>query len=589
MGLKYIPLPCNLKNIEIENSISRLENSLLKSIHFSHQISEHTNNVPKKLMVKSLWQPAIDSHSKRNLSRILYKFKNKILKHFIYKHTKKSLNNIFTKSLTDIRKRNDIKVLQSDKNLGLLVLNTTDYHKMIKKQLTNNVYNNLSSIYTIDEFERSTKITIQYDLNKILPILKKHEIKYLQQDLNNFKVFAFFHGIPKLHKGKVFPNFPLRPIVAGRPNQIQARLSCILSERLLPKLKEFDTVLHNSITLKNDLEGFHIDNSIFISIDFESLYTSIPLRDLYKSISEFTKWETSFRDECILLLKVIFENNYFVYGNEIFLQNDGIAMGTNVAPIIASIYLAIKFDSITKSLPRISKFSRYIDDCFFIFNGNIQQFLDFEFPILQSGTSIGLTYEYGESINFLDLTIFKTSENRIAFKVFQKILNKYQYLPLISFHPPATIRGFIIGELIRYKRICSFNYDFYYITQLFYNRLLNRGFNTYYLTRIFGPFIGDYNGFPIIKNNTKTTHITFYPNQDKTFRVFIRYTPQNVYFINFFKKELFKLSTQVSKLFLAHCEIQTVFTSNPNVINLTVRSALSSGQIKLIQHHETCN
>ena len=184
------------------------------------------------------------------------------------------------------------------------------------------------------------------------------------------------------------------------------------------------------------------------------------------------------RLEIIKILQFIFGNNYFIYANQYFQQLDGIAMGTNVAPVIANLYLALKFDSKIKSLANIKYFRRYIDDCFILYKGDLKQFINFEFTILQKTIApIKLTYEFNmSSINFLDLTIFKDNgSNSFATKIYQKALNKYNYIPMFSNHPKSNIRGFIIGELNRYTLSSSFKNDCSLVFDLFFNRLKMRG------------------------------------------------------------------------------------------------------------------
>ena len=149
-----------------------------------------------------------------------------------------------------------------------------------------------------------------------------------------------------------------------------------------------------------------------------------------------------------------FNNNFFFYGNDILKQTDGIAMGTNVAPVIANIYLAIKFDDFVKRLNSMHLFKRFIDDCFMIVNMSAKDFALVILPQLQEAAHpIKLTYTASDSsIDFLDLTIFRHNES-IACKVFQKALNRYAYIPHQSFHPRATFKVFIYGEMLRYLKI----------------------------------------------------------------------------------------------------------------------------------------
>ena len=395
-----------------------------------------------------------------------------------YPNPKRQPTDVIAKALKDIRKMPDVKITLTDKNLGLAIFNTIDYHRLVLSHLENPVYRRVElppdtsdNFYVsciVDEAFRNLTRTVKFT---------KHESKFIDfQGDGSRSYIGIFHGLPKVHKNKPLPNMPLRPIIAGRPSQIQSRISVVLGNRLLPYLSKFKSILQKSENLISDLQGTDIRNSYFISVDFESLYTSIPLKDLYNTLSSYNGFTSKFKSEIIDMLKFIFNHNFFYYADTLFRQTDGIAMGTNVAPIIANLYLAIKFDSLIDTIPSISKFGRFIDDCIML----VDSTNDFESRVLPQlkhfASPINITFEKGiNSIDFLDLTIFRANDN-IAFKIFQKPLNNYNYIPMMSHHPVSTLRGFITGELTRYKRYCTFQEDFQSIADLFFNRLLARGY-----------------------------------------------------------------------------------------------------------------
>ena len=74
------------------------------------------------------------------------------------------------------------------------------------------------------------------------------------------------------------------------------------------------------------------------------------LKRLYKTILSRT------RDPMLVeILEFICNNNYFIYGQDIYKQNNGIAMGTNVAVRCANLYLDV-FDQ--KFAPRCYYYAR---------------------------------------------------------------------------------------------------------------------------------------------------------------------------------------------------------------------------------------
>jgi hypothetical protein len=271
------------------------------------------------------------------------------------------------------------------------------------------------------------------------------------------------------------------------------------------------------------------------------------------------------------MLKFIFNHNFFYYADTLFRQTDGIAMGTNVAPIIANLYLAIKFDSLIDTIPSISKFGRFIDDCIMLVDSTI----DFESKVLPQlkhfASPINITFEKGiNSIDFLDLTIFRANDN-IAFKIFQKPLNNYNYIPMMSHHPVSTLRGFITGELTRYKRYCTFQEDFQSIADLFFNRLLARGYPPRFVQRVYSDFA---------QSKIPTEEPTLNSSSKDIFSLVIRHSHQHDVH-NHLRDRLRSIFDTLSPD--RAIDFRLAFKSNPNLCQLAMRSALSSNQITYLK------
>jgi hypothetical protein len=86
---------------------------------------------------------------------------------------------------------------------------------------------------------------------------------------------------------------------------------------------------------------------------------------------------------------------------------------------------------------------------------------------------------------YLDLTISIDYFDKIHFKLYQKAINKYLYIPPISNHPISLLSNIIIQELKRYCLYCSSNTDFLVLAQKFKTRLLNRGYTEEFLSPLF--------------------------------------------------------------------------------------------------------
>ena len=193
-----------------------------------------------------------------------------------------------------------------------------------------------------------------------------------------------------------------------------------------------------------------------------------------------------------------FEKQFNTFDGEYFQQIFGviIIMGTNVAPILANIYMATLENLLKEKSKTNTKiiwpllYKRFIDDGFGITKANKNEFELWvnEFNLLRESITID-KFKYGNRVDFMDLFIFKGesfSENgKFDISVFQKEENKYMYIPASSGHQQHTINNFILGELRRYIRFNTTKKNFLKIKKKFFRRLRNRGYTKIFLSRLF--------------------------------------------------------------------------------------------------------
>ena len=102
------------------------------------------------------------------------------------------------------------------------------------------------------------------------------------------------------------------------------------------------------------------------------------------------------------------------FDGEYFQQIFGVIMGTNVAPILANIYMAT-LENLLKEKCKINKkiiwpllFKRFIDDGFGITKANKNEFELWvvEFNLLRENITID-KFKYGNEVDFMDLFVFE--------------------------------------------------------------------------------------------------------------------------------------------------------------------------------------
>ena len=132
-------------------------------------------------------------------------------------------------------------------------------------------------------------------------------------------------------------------------------------------------------------------------------------------------------------------------------------------------------------------YKRFIDDIFVIWDGPRENLLEFLSVINTKDERIKITFEISDSqISFLDLLLFKDSAHKtLQYSTFQKLLNKYLYIPYESFHLASNKKAFIKGELVRYARNSSTFYSFNEMRLHFWKRLRLRGYPAKFLLPTF--------------------------------------------------------------------------------------------------------
>ena len=116
----------------------------------------------------------------------------------------------------------------------------------------------------------------------------------------------------------------------------------------------------------------------------------------------------------------------------------GIIMGTNVAPILADLYIAMleqELETIckAKNINCPTFYKRFIDDGFGIFVGTKTEFITWinEFNAFRKEITID-KWNFGNSVNFMDLYVYKDKdffkEGKLDISTYQKPCNKCIYL-----------------------------------------------------------------------------------------------------------------------------------------------------------------
>ena len=107
-------------------------------------------------------------------------------------------------------------------------------------------------------------------------------------------------------------------------------------------------------------EGFQM-----VSFDVKSLFTNVPLETTVDIILRriYTNHEltTLTKKEMKELLLLYTKNVHFTFNGQIYIQIDGVAMGSPLAPLLADIFMIELERSLIPNLQKITFWRRYVD------------------------------------------------------------------------------------------------------------------------------------------------------------------------------------------------------------------------------------
>ena len=217
----------------------------------------------------------------------------------------------------------------------------------------------------------------------------------------------------------------------------------------------------------------------------ESPYTNIPHNKGIDACCFFLQKRTNkyIPTETICdLIRIILTMNNFTFNSKHYLQKQGTAMGTRMAPSYANLFLG-KFERhvLLNSPHQPYLWLRFIDDIFMICTAGPEKLKVFvDYPNNLHST-IKFTCSHSPSnIPFLDIMV-SVKDGSIETDVYTKPTDKHQYLLVSSCHPQHDKRAIPFSLALRLRRICS-NPDNYKLrTNELIDYLANRGYDKTFL------------------------------------------------------------------------------------------------------------
>jgi hypothetical protein len=263
--------------------------------------------------------------------------------------------------------------------------------------------------------------------------------------------------LPKIHKPTRPP--PGRPIVSAC-GSITEKISEFVDFHIRKYVELQHSYIRDTQDFLHKILSIPVnEHTILATIDVSSLYTSIPheegLESLQKVLIEHNHNHPPI--ECLVnLARLVLTNNVFRFNETFYLQTQGTAMGTRMAPSYANLFMSVLESDFLDNQPMVpTVWYRFIDDIFLIWDHTEEDFLEFFRVLNNHHRTIKFTMEHSNhEINFLDTTIY-IEAGKLQSKLYSKPTDAHLYLRHDSCHPRNTITSIPYSQMLRLQRIHS--------------------------------------------------------------------------------------------------------------------------------------
>jgi hypothetical protein len=512
MGLKYCletPRPWQ----KIKEGLQRFHRSV--HLHFffkdkdSDSDSDSDDSDPDRnvsyipsLYIPSEWHPPIINP---DAERALHKFDKRLhaIESNLPKYRRYNLTPSQRHVLKELARRSDLVVFPTDKNLGPSIANRTNY---IRQVLTEHLLNSENyefippnQVATALAAQRCTFLQIYGKYGHSVP--SEAESVYFDRALEEHRLNATrtpqIYGMFKVHKNGAPKTRPVVSCINSIPEIFSKWVDYWLKKVVRTILP---TYLRDTEDLMQKLadrfpNGLPAGAKLF-SVDAVGMYANI---DTDHGVEVLTTWLQDYGHQLppstpvkflLAALTEIMRNNILQFGDTVWRQKRGCAMGTSAAVNYAYLYVGLL--EVQRLLPQYTSsllfFKRFIDDGIGVWvdNPNDPDGWDNFMACLNDWGKLRWTCDgHVDTLIFMDLNISIGPHCSIVYSTFQKEMNLYLYIPPGSAHPTNMIRGLIFGRLRAYWLQNTRRQDFYHMATLLARRLMARGYTLPQLLPIF--------------------------------------------------------------------------------------------------------
>jgi len=363
--------------------------------------------------------------------------------------------------LNDLKNNPHIIIKPADKGGCTVIQNTIDYITEAERQLSDTRFYAPQNLDLTPPHNQKVKNLIDSITNTAI-----------SQEVAQFLVFEkpktpSIYFLPKIHKTTRPP--PGRPIVSANQCPTE-RISGLVDFLLRPYVPLLPSYIKDTTDFINHIEALPrlSPTDLLVTLDVTSLYTNIPNEESLQVALSTLNTHRDDREENLknthitALLKLVLTCNNFEFNGQHFLQTQGVAMGTKVAPTIANLVMGAFEDKyVYTHNPAPLIWFRYIDDNFMIWQHGLTALDSFLTHLNTCHPTLKFTHEASpDAVTFLDTKVIKDHTGQLYTTIFTKPTDTHAYLHYASCHPQHQKTGGPYSQLLRIKRTGSKETDY---------------------------------------------------------------------------------------------------------------------------------
>ncbi|XP_049877866.1 uncharacterized protein LOC126375067 [Pectinophora gossypiella] len=201
----------------------------------------------------------------------------------------------------------------------------------------------------------------------------------------------------------------------------------------------------------------NVEKEVMVSFDVESLFTNVPVQECLEVVKKKLH-DNNIPMEYAKLVEHTSIIQLFCIQGEFFLQIDGVAMGSPVAPVIANLWMEHFEERAMSTFPVPLKcWIRYVDDIFCIYKGGKPQ-TDQCLPHLNAihkNMRFTAEMEMNRALAFLDVKVSVRADGTLSHYVHRKPTHTDRYLHATSHHHPRHLNAVVTSLTNRAYDICD--------------------------------------------------------------------------------------------------------------------------------------